>query len=329
MTSQSEINPRADVEMAPVPAGEYAALRERLQTALYSGAISQGKLAREIDYSKTVVSQFINGTYNGDADKVAVAIETWLDNQTKCTKTRTKEVVRPDFVETLSASEFLTALTYAQTLAKYVVLCGAPGIGKTLAAEHYAGNNPNVWLVTMQPVTQSPTHMLDEIIDTFNLSHNRQGSRMRRIGGYVKDKQGLLIIDEAQHLSTKALDQLRTIRDLFGCGIAVLGNEGLNLRLAGDGTQAEFAQLTSRIGMRLTRPKAREEDIDAVIEAWGITNGAMRSYLMRMAAKSGHLRVLDEVVQMACAVANAAGQQLGLDHLKQAYSYQSSQTLEF
>ena len=81
--------------------------------------------------------------------------------------------------------------------------------------------------------------------------------------------------------------------------------------------------------MRIHRYKSLPEDIDAIIDAWGITNGDMRDYLERLGRKPGHLRVIDHVVSMACQVANAAEVDVGLDHLQQAFRLQSSNSMEF
>ena len=327
--TQTDINPRDDDRMAPVPEGAFADLRQQLQAVLHKSAISQAQVGREIGYSTTVISQFLNASYGGDIGKVAEAVAQWLAGRKECHQFDDGLVRRPGFVETATSTEFMRTLTWAQTLSKFVLMCGAPGIGKTLTARQYVSARPNVWMVTMQPMTKSPTHLMNEIESAFSLSHRRGGSQMRRIGDFVRDKQGLLIIDEGQHLTTEALDQLRSIQDRHECGIAVLGNEGLKLRLAGDGTQAEFAQLTSRIGIRLHRPNARPEDTEAMIDAWNITNGAMRDYLIRIARRPGHLRVMDSVITLACQVADGEGKPLGIDHLKQAYAYQSSQQIDF
>ena len=227
MTNQSMKNNRLDDELAPLPEGPHQEMRTALQRVLHDDGISQAKLGREVGLSSTVINLFMNGRYNGDVDGVARTLRQWMETRNDRAATTPRQITRPSFVETRTATDFSTLLTQAQMLGKYVVLCGAPGIGKTLTAQRYINARPNTWLVTMTSVTATPAQMLGEIEMEFGLSHKRGTTAMRRIGEFVRDKRGLLIIDEAQHLETKALDQLRSINDLYGCGIAVLGNEGL------------------------------------------------------------------------------------------------------
>src|ERR1035437_1267786 len=50
---------------------------------------------------------------------------------------------------------------------------------------------------------------------------------------------GLLVIDEAQHLSVAALDQIRSIHDATDLGIALVGNQQVYARLTG-GNRAAY-----------------------------------------------------------------------------------------
>ena len=52
----------------------------------------------------------------------------------------------------------------------------------------------------------------------------------------------LIIIDEAQHLTKKTLEHLRSISDETGVGICFVGNEEVYSRLKGSG-KADFAQI--------------------------------------------------------------------------------------
>lgn len=59
----------------------------------------------------------------------------------------------------------------------------------------------------------------------------------------------MIIIDEAQHLTVRALNHLRCISDESGVGICLIGNDDVYRKMKGSG-KADFAQLFSRIGMR-------------------------------------------------------------------------------
>lgn len=66
--------------------------------------------------------------------------------------------------------------------------------------------------------------------------------RSRATSSRLKGTQGLLIVDEAQHLSAGAIDQLRAVHDRAEVGLALLGNEEVWSRIDGGGRKAQ-AQL--------------------------------------------------------------------------------------
>ena len=86
--------------------------------------------------------------------------------------------------------------------------------------------------------------------------HERVGGKgggdviFRMIVQRLQGTKGLLIIDEAQHLSLLALESLRSIHDATACGLVLMGNESVYANLSGR-RSAEFAHLFSRVGMVL------------------------------------------------------------------------------
>ncbi|MFM9673702.1 AAA family ATPase, partial [Streptomyces galilaeus] len=70
----------------------------------------------------------------------------------------------------------------------------------------------------------------------------------------------LLIIDEAQHLSEKAIEEIRSWNDKVGLGIALFGNVKVLRRIEGGGRDDAFAQLYSRLSMRMIRPLPLQAD---------------------------------------------------------------------
>ena len=76
----------------------------------------------------------------------------------------------------------------------------------------------------------------------------------------VNGVRGLLIVDEAQHLSLRALETLRALHDATGAGLALMGNAVVYARLTGGRRAAEFAQLFSRVGKRVRLTQVEEGD---------------------------------------------------------------------
>lgn len=67
--------------------------------------------------------------------------------------------------------------------------------------------------------------------------------------GRLKGSGRLIVIDEAQHLTKKTLEHIRSIADEAGIGVCLVGNEEVFSRLKGSG-KADFAQIFSRVAIR-------------------------------------------------------------------------------
>jgi DNA transposition AAA+ family ATPase len=142
----------------------------------------------------------------------------------------------------------------------------------------------------------------------------RSATLMERVRG----SGGLLIVDEAQHLSSGALDQLRTIHDLTKIGVAVAGNSEVFARIDGDGRKGLFAQFRSRIGMRLTRGKPLAADVEAMLDASGVTGAGERRLLRVVANKPGALRGVSKTLRVAHILAAGEGVPMTEAHLRAA-----------
>ncbi|MCE2516238.1 MAG: AAA family ATPase [Alphaproteobacteria bacterium] len=290
---------------------------------------SQADLARVLGVSTTLINQVLKGIYKGDLGSILLKLEQWSADRRDAAEARAQAVTAPDFMETPTAVEFMTALSVSQQLKKYIIITGAPGVGKTMAAREYFRRHSAVTMVTLSPVVSRPLSLLQHLSDELNISTRVQSRMTRNLIDYWNARPGgMLIVDEAQHLSTQALDELRSIHDQSAVGIALLGNENLIERLTGDNTAVEFGQLRSRFSIRVRRRTPMPQDIEMMLNAWAISSKEMRVFLVKVASKLGHLRTLNNVLEMAVALAQGKQAALELKHLKQAYVYQSGHQLE-
>ena len=149
----------------------------------------------------------------------------------------------------------------------------------------------------------------------------------RAVCDRVRGTGGLIIIDEAQHLSPEAHDMVRSIHDDADIGVALLGNEAIHTRLEGDGKRERFAQLTSRVGVRISKPRALKRDIDALLTAWNVEGQAERALLHVIARKPGALRLMSKVLKLAHMMAGADGVAVSAPLIRAAFSRVSTDVL--
>ncbi|ANK79416.1 AAA family ATPase [Minwuia thermotolerans] len=298
---------------------EIEAIRAEAKKLIADENLSHASAARDAGIAAPTMSAWLSGTYTGRNDNVAGKVQLWLASREERKRARSSLPQAPMFVKTRTASSVTDVLQWAQIGPDIVVVAGGAGIGKTTACGHYAGTNPNVWMATMQPSTANVYPMLQVIAQALQLTEKSPTKLPEAIGARVRDTGGLLIVDEAQHLVSKALDQLRSLHDLYGVGIALVGNESVYGRLQGEGRRPEFAQLFSRIGMRFTRGKPWPEDVCELIGAWKVTDPDTVRLLKAVATKPGALRGMTKVLRIASAFANSKGEPLNVTHVSAAW----------
>jgi DNA transposition AAA+ family ATPase len=163
---------------------------------------------------------------------------------------------------------------------------------------------------------------LEELLYALGIKETRgiSTARMQRLAvARLAGTRGLLVVDEAQHLSLNALETLRAIHDAAAIGLALVGNEHVYSRLTGNGKSALFAQLFSRIGRREALRKPPVSDVEALASGWEIAGKEGFEFLRRIAATPGALRQMVKTLRLAAQFARAAGEALSAQHLKAAW----------
>jgi hypothetical protein len=143
------------------------------------------------------------------------------------------------------------------------------------------------------------------------LAARRAKERIERFIGDALDKPCLLIVDNAQHLSAPALEQVRSIHELTGIAIALVGNPTVA------GKIAPVAAVNSLVAMRMVIGTPEPGDIDAVAAQHGIADKAARKHLRQVGAKPGGLHKVVNAIRFAAPMAGE-GEPLQLRHLQMA-----------
>lgn len=305
---------------------EMGQMRAQCRAIMENESLSQTDIARDSGIAFGTFSAWFNDAYTGNNDRVAAEVQIWLAARTERQRAAAALPAAPDYVPTKTSQRIIEVLQWAQIGPDIAVAAGGAGIGKTQACRHYTATNPNAWLATMQPATANVHTMLQAVAEAVGVTEMSPTRLPGAIGRRVLSTNGLLIVDEAQHLAAKSLDQLRSLHDLCGVGVALVGNESVYGRLGGN--KAEFAQLFSRIGMRFTRPRPYAADICTLIAAWNISDPAAVRLLKSIAGKPGALRGLTKTLRLASML--AAGEAAGLTaaHVNAAWARLSDTGME-
>ncbi len=298
---------------------EFDALRTRLREAQELRNYALSDVAKRAGIAYATLAAWLGGKYAGNNARVAQSVEVWLNSLADESSARMALPLLPSFVFTPTAQAILDTLAHAQFVPDLVVVTGGAGVGKTTACRQYQSTHPNVWLLTAEPACASAYAILEYLCDMLAVDEGAPNRRSRAVARRIGGTQGLVIVDEAQHLTTAALEQLRAVHDKGGIGLALVGNQEVFARLDGGGRKAQFAQLFSRVGMRLSRNRPLAADVDALLEAASIGGAPERKLLRAVAAKPGALRGMSKMLRVAQMLAASDGTEVEARHLKEAW----------
>jgi DNA transposition AAA+ family ATPase len=250
--------------------------------------------------SHPIVSRWLKGANVESQEALETAATQWLERRQRLLETMAP-ADREAFVETASSEKILSALAYAQTYHDMVSIYGGPGVGKTRTIHWYRSQYDEVWIATATPATAAVVPALEEVAESLGIQDPAGGARRiaRQIRAKVRGTAGLLIIDEAQHLSMAAIEELRSIHDVTKVGLALVGNETSYARIASGNRAANFAQINSRLGLKLFLRRPTKGDVTAVAGHWRVTDDESLKLLERVSQRPGALRSVVKVLRLA------------------------------
>ncbi|MEK2035259.1 AAA family ATPase [Vibrio parahaemolyticus] len=289
----------------------------RVRALTESKVVSASQIAKEISVSPATLSQILNGSYKADPAKMIQKLERWLNYREE---KNAKPSVNPGFVMTQTAQLITNDLTYAQVTESIVVIFGASGVGKSETLREYQKNNNNVWMITASPSRSSLTECLYELALELGLDDapRRKGMLARVIRNRLIGSEGLVIIDEADHLDYPTLEELRILQEETGIGMVLVGNNKVYTQLTGGRRNEDFARLFSRIAKKRGIHKTKQADVRAIADAWNVNGATERNLMQQISERPGGLRILSKTLKLATMFAN--GQSISEQVLRKAFA---------
>lgn len=274
-------------------------MKEQLQRYMQTHGLTQGQIAKAIGKSITTVSQYLKGNYNGKTDEIDDAVARLLQRE------KDKVVERRfngEFVNTYAAERCLDAIYIAHAESDIAVITGAAGLGKTQALKHYVERNPETIFVEVEP-SYSPKVLLKNLCQQLGLNENGLNHELfTRITEKLGENR-LIIVDEAELLSTKSLEYLRRIHDLTKCGVVLAGMPRLIVNLKGK--YGELAQLYSRAGVHCDLQNALDKEDIALLAQQGLGTDEFNDLLYKVS--KGNARRLNKLMRGVIRVAEMHG----------------------
>lgn len=211
-------------------------LQARLRNYISTSGISQAKLALKIGISGTQLSQYLNSKYDkGDVAKTESALEEFFRTQQEQDASTEKALpYRPiqDYIPTSISEDVCKLIRYCQIEKCMTIIYGDAGVGKTKGAEKFVRENPAASVyIQASPSTGALGNFLRVLAAALKVPETRdQLSFIRAIREKLEGTNRVVIIDEAQHLQLRTLDEIKNWTEAnymlrqSGTGIALIGN---------------------------------------------------------------------------------------------------------
>lgn len=226
-------------------------------------------------------------------------------------------MIKPPAAQTICLNEVYFAAHYAQSCGDISLIYGEAGLGKTFSLRQYAKENDVIY-IELRDCDKSTKGVCERIMEAIGKSgRGNDRALVNIIIDYLREHPKLIIIDEAQHLLLKAIENLRAINDATETGMVLCGNPTVYDQMHGRG-QAHFAQLYSRIGIRRCIVNPDMEDIKAIFAPYELDSDCLR-FLHSLGLQWGGIRNCIKIFNMAQEMAQKLGEPLSVGHLETAH----------
>ena len=230
---------------------EQLELLDKVSALQQDKGISQNEVGKLIGISGTALSQLKSGKYPADPKKLFDIMAKYFGVKEKAKLTYTEV----PYAETSFSSQIYDLISICQVTGGLTTAVGDAGLGKTKAAQKFVQDNPsNSFLITVNPCLTNVKSLLKVIADRLGAAPERSADGLWfSITKKLTDGM-VLIFDEAQHLTLKEIETLRSFSDYFmdkgqTLGICFIGNAETLIRF---GRKAEFAQIANRTRLHHT-----------------------------------------------------------------------------
>jgi len=272
----------------------------------------QSAVAKAIGVSTTAISQFLSGQYIGDNDGLADKISKYILQE----EPRDGLPKVPSFTLTRAAKQVFIAAKCAYDYNEIALVYGRAGVGKTTAIQEYVQQHAGVVYVVIRKGDGGIKSACSRILKALDKKAiGTQSALMDAVIDSLGNTNRLLIIDEAQHLTTSAIDSIRSFNDEGNIPILFAGNPKVYSNMFGR-EEEDLDQIYSRIGViQEIKDKPHIDDIQAMFDGFGLDVKCIEA-LYHIACCKGGLRRMVKAYRNALILAASKREVLSAKHIQ-------------
>lgn len=283
---------------------------KQLKDFMEAHELQQKQIAQLLGVSVATVSLYLKGEYKGVVSAIDEKVEQLIARyRDKVTESK----YSTEFVKTLTARKAMDVIKYAHVESELNVIFGAAGLGKTQILKQYTKENSGAVLIETDP-SCVPKTLLKRIAKAIGATDTgTNDTLLEAITAKLKGSERVLLIDEAELLSTRALEFIRRIHDLTGVGVVLAGMPRLLINLKGKNN--ELAQLYSRVSFALDLGNQLPESDLALLAETSLGTAEHNETLLK--AAKGNARRLSKLMRGVVRTAEINGVEISAEMIKQ------------
>ena len=279
-------------------------LRKEFRDFMEVHSLKQAHIARSLGVSPSVISQWLKGEYRGDNASLEEKVKAFMRNFSIKKGIEAKEEIKQ--LKNLKSAHFV--MDEAVVLREMAVLYGKPGSGKTVAVKEWVKKHPEALFIEVVP-GMSVVRVLKLIAQKLGIDSSATTDELvLAIAKEFLRRDSVLVIDEAEHLTTNALEAIRRIYDFSKVPVILAGTYGLIKNLKG--ARGELLQLFSRVNGKWEFRELDSEDMELL---FGDFAPVIARYTL-------HLRRAANLYKKAKRFADMEGEALSAKHIELASS---------
>lgn len=277
-------------------------LAEQMNERLTELKMTKQEAAMRMNYSRSALSQYLNGKYNSDPTEIEKKIVEFLQKSGGV-----EELPEAVAKGQLKKAEYFESRDYVHTIGVCQmcqeqqglgIIVGKSGFGKTHTLKNYA-KLPRVAYIECDD-TMACRDLVEAIEQTLGIPRGYGGttwSRVNRIREFFNTNEGyLLIIDEADKLiskyTQKKMEILRGIYDQSSVGIVIAGELKLEAEIKGS-----LARFANRMDFYYKLKGLNKQEVVDYLEGFEVDEAAIGEFISRATnSQNGCFRLLDRTL---------------------------------
>ena len=274
----------------------------KLNEFLNKTGLTGASIARSLGVSTATVSKVRNGKLDTIDQQTLAKFDDYIKNYQKRTTKQLSDLVKTTDLKGIefTCNEIIVA-------GEMGVIYGKAGMGKTQAIKHFVANHPEAILIETLPML-SGKELLKQILEGMGVidSQGTANELTHRIVSILKRTDRVLIIDEAENLTTNNLELIRRIHDFSNIPVVLTGTNALIQNLKG--RQGELLQLSSRIMHQWEMQGLNDKDL---ANLFGESGKLISKY-------SSDIRRASSIYRKSMRLADLSNEPMNANHIKMA-----------